>query len=130
MLSLSAAEVEELITKTARIVKKKPSGVSEFLNIRTSFIHLLRTTIVTYAWVQEPNAVKVEETKRESADLSEAHHDRCFSAVSPGEGKEILRQPCQWNVFGLSTHCKTGEFRKHILSNYLAFVTAGCTYME
>lgn len=47
ILSLSVAEAEELVTKIARTMRKNLCGVSEFLDIRISAVHLLRAAIVT-----------------------------------------------------------------------------------
>ena len=58
--------------------------------------------------------LKLGDETRTSGPL-EAQHGRCFSAVSPGEGKEILSQSCQWIVFGLSTNCKIGIGKHKLL---------------
>ena len=99
---MSAARAEEVVSKTDRSVKKKLSGLSKFLDIGTSLIHLSEPPSLPCAGVQERYALKVEETEREPAELLEAQHARCFSAVSQGK----VRKYRPGLVSGSSSDCQ------------------------
>jgi hypothetical protein len=47
----------------------------------------------------------------ETPKILEASRIVVFRLSLGEEGKEVLRQPCQGAVFGLSTNCKIGEVR-------------------